>query len=566
MKRSRNYAAIADQLAETCSNRISNEGVQVCDHAHGEIWDGTVFYCAGEMARVRRADISEIAGKNYRSIVRGCLNRWRDDSTLKRCFAAMGLGLLGAADKEHPVLGSLPSEQLQSIEGQLRVTDAYANNWEAFNASLRIGRSLLFGDDPALALPHLKKMDEKYRTSGYFDDSRDRGDYNNYGLMTINYALRAAELLEIDHPVRVEIEQMFHPHALRYIELLKSMIGSDGMGWLFGRSAGVLGQLQCLVFLEQVLSKSWLSETDEAWARRACRELLRYMVDVFWDPDHQWFNFRDNHRTCYSYRWTLPMAWDLWRYFLQLEDYARMDEQKEQSELESLPSEPLCQEIITNPDRHTAYLIWSDGKVKWQMPVMGSGGGIKGDNLPRPYLPGLFEWCTDSRIPVLCPRFTIGEVHAWPAWWPSSTHLDTSQSPSTYQIFYDQLVDDEGKALDLPVSAKVTYRFNSGYLERYDEFELREAISIDQLRIEVLQGAVHPKALQYPPVFPIQCEWETNFPAPVTRCEAVDKDPAYRNYFSHATQRWSLEIGKAYCPAGKYWLRTVIRWSDSLTT
>lgn len=558
MKRSQAYATVADALAQSCSQSITNDATQVCDETHGKLWDGTIYYCAGEMARVRNSTIKDICGRDYAQIIKTCLQRSEESNTLINCFAAMGLGMLGKADNEHPILHD--QKLRQRINSRLQVTQTYDNNWEAFNASLRIGRTMLFGDEPSLVLPHLEKMNAKYTESGYFDDSRDSGVYNNYGLMTINYSLRVVEFLENDHPVRQQVEDWFKPHAERYLALLQNLVHHNGMGWVFGRSAGVLGQLQCLVLLEQVLSKNWLRDSDAAWARRACRQLLQFMQDVFWDDELQWFSFRDQWRSCYGYRASLPMAWDLWRYFLQMEDYARKDEAGEQQELDQLPAEAMCREIITHPQRHTAYLVWSNGDIKWQMPVMGGPGWVSGDTLPRPYLPGLFEWCTGSQIPVLCPCLYIGEEEAWPAWWPQSTALKQDGERWHYQVYYAHLVNHHGKARELPISATVDYYFGDGFFERHDCFHITDKTDIDALRLEVLQGTVHPRSKQYPPVYKLGCTIESSFGNCTIGSDDVSDNPDYRNYYSHPSKRWFLDGKHIKCAPGDYTITTTVKW------
>lgn len=561
MKRSQLYAQIADQLAETCNTTIADDGRQTTDETHGKLWEGTLFYSVGEMKRVRGVPPTRILGRDYCPIATSIIDRWEELDALKGCFAAMGLAMLGKADDRHPILGQLTDEQRAKVERTLRVTKEFPHNWEVFNASLRIGRSVLYGDDPALCLPHLQKLVRKYEQSGYFDDSADLGDYNNYGLMTINFALRLTEFLPEGSAVRQQIDTMFRPHAARYFELLKLFIGPNGEGWLFGRSAGVLGQLQCLSFLEQLLAMDWLTKEEAAWARRACRDVFQYMMDVFWDDDLGWFTFRDEHRACYSYRASLPMAWDLWRYFLQMERYAAIDEDRSKEELKERPTPPLCREIITHPERHTTWLVWSDGNIKWQMPVMGGPTCMTGDNLPRPYLPGLFEWTTGPHPhPVLCPRFTIGEAHGWPAWWPSATKLTREGDDWRYVVDYHKLCGQHGEALDWPVSIRVKYTFGAGHFERLDCISVREAITFDAVRMEVLQGAPHPKSRRYPVVFTLNSALQSNMPGMQTSEDDVSTDPTYRNYFSHAIKRWVISGEGVSLEPGQYEIRATLKW------
>ncbi|WP_309380157.1 hypothetical protein [Cerasicoccus frondis] len=561
-KRSQLYAAIADKLAATCDTTIDPEGRQHGDPAaHGPLWDGTVYYCIGEMMRVRGVPPHEIQGRDYVAIAQALISRWEALDALKGCFAAMGLAMLGPDGPEHPILGGLSAEQRAKVEQTLRVTQEFPHNWEVFNASLRVARHILWGDDPALALPHLRKLVKKYEESGYFDDSAASGDYNNYGLMTINFALRLSEFLPPHHAVREEIEALFRPHALRYFELLKLFIGPRGEGWFFGRSSGVLGQMQCLSYLEQLLSKGWFSADDAAWARRACRSLLQYMEDVFWDEEGQWFLFRDDHRQCYVYRTTLPMNWDLWRYFLQLEAYAKLDEELPQDAPPSVPCEPVCQEVITNAERHTTYLVWSDGEIKWQMPVMGGPKVMAGDNLPRPYLPGLFEWVTGMDVvPALCPEFVFDGVKGWPAWWPASTKLTADGDNWRYVVEYPSLCNADGEALSWPIAITAEYHFGKGFFERIDHIHVRDDLTLDSMRIEVLQGAPHPKSRRYPTVYPLNSAMQSNLPGVATSEVDVSADPRYRNYYAHPTKSYVLSGKGVVLAPGEYELRTLIRW------
>lgn len=560
-KRSKTYASIADQLAQKCNASIGDDGHQAFDKTHGQLWDGTVFYSIGEMKRVRGVTPNSVLGRDYRPILVSLIDHWKEVHELRACFAAMGLAMLGSADEKHPVLGRLSEEQRAKVEKTLRVTRAFPHNWEVFNASLRIGRTVLYGEDPALALPHLEKLDVKYKESGYFDDSANSGDYNNYGLMTINFALRLAEFLPASHEVRQQIEAMFRPHAGRYFELLKVFIGPNGEGWLFGRSAGVLGQLQCLSFLEQLLSKDWFTKEEAAWARCACRLLVQYMQDVFWDDDQGWFSFRDDHRACYNYRETLPMTWDLWRYFLQLEHYARTDEETSREELKELPIRPMCREIITHQERNTAYVVWSDGNVKWQMPIMGGPTVMAGDSLPRPYLPGLFEWTTGPHPhPVLCPRLSKGDAHGWPAWWPESTELQRDGEHWRYVVKYPSLCGQHGETLDWPIKPTVEYRFGHGFFERIDHLQVSDHVQFDAIRLEVLQGAPHPKSRSYPVVFALKTEMQSNMLGLQMSEDHVASDPSYRNYFSHPEKRWVLSGEDVTLETGEYEIRTKLTW------
>ncbi|NRA39637.1 MAG: AMP-binding protein, partial [Planctomycetes bacterium] len=398
-------------------------------------------------------------------------------------------------------------------------------------------------------------------TDGYFDDSKDSGVYNNYGLMSINYALRISECIDERHPVRNHLEETFRPHALRYFALLQDFIHSNGQGWIFGRSAGVLGQMQCLVFIEQILSKGWLNTQEESWARRACSKILDYMCDVFWDMEKNWFSFRDDNRSCYDYRTNLPMCWDLWRYFLQVENYAKIDEAKNplQETDDTINTQPMCKEVISSVRRKTAYFIWSDGRERILMPIMGGPGWVSSDTMPRPFCPGLFEWTTGNNIPALCPRLRIDGSDYFPAWWPSSTRLMDEGDCAIYTVSYDHLVNDQGKKADFDLNWHVTYVFASGHFERRDVFHVNTDVQCEEIRMEILQGQAHPKSLSYPQVHQLQVRGNSNIDGlTLDDAEDISQDTNYVNYYSHAAKRWVFAGENILLAAGDYDITTVI--------
>ncbi len=259
--RSEIYRDLADRLTRTCVQGIDAEGRSVLDPAHAAPSIGHIAYGVGELFRCRPSqNLEDVHGSDLVNVMRSQIANELDlDNEIHRCFVAMGLGLIGKSDADHPVLCGVPQDQQKSLRDGLIVTREFDNNWEAFNGSVLIGRHVLYGTPAGDVIPHFEKIAAKYDATGYFDDTSDRGNYNNYGLMSINYPLRAVEFLAEDHAVRNLVEQRFKPHALRYVDLIQALVSPKGDTWPFGRSAGVLGQLQCITLIEQCLSKGWIA-------------------------------------------------------------------------------------------------------------------------------------------------------------------------------------------------------------------------------------------------------------------------------------------------------------------
>lgn len=562
MKRSETYADVANRLARCCGATLDVSLQSRVDPIHGKAWFGTMIYVLGEWYRQRGELLNDLGGLPLAAICGRHLATWSSENSIELCFTAMGLGMLGRVESGHPVLSGFDAAQLARLEEELRVRKRFNNNWEAFNTSLAIGRSLCFGDDPEKAWPHACAILEMYEATGYFDDRPPHGNYNSYGCMSLDYLLRAARLLPEGNEVRRRIIQGCGPHVLRYVELIRHFLGPNGEGWLPCRSAGVLGQLQPLALLEQALSLNMIGGGDAAWAREACRLLMQFMDKVFWCEDPGWFLFRDADRSCYAYRTTLPMTWDLLRYFLQVEHYALQDEAgNEQRQAAGIQREVYARNICLDPVRQCHWYVWSDGETRITLPVIGGPGWVSCDTLPRPMLPGLFEGVTGARDPVLCPVIGLDGGNWYPAWWVKEAISGSTAEWETLTLVYDHLVDAEGQRRPLSGRWVTRWKFRSGCCEREDEIELDEALAIDSLRMDVLQPRRHPKDRGGYPIHTLAVNGEGDLPGllfegplPVGPGEEV------RNYFSRPSHRWRITAPAAVLNPGVYHLRTTVTW------
>jgi hypothetical protein len=564
MKRSHTYADVANRLALSCGRTIDETLQSRVDPIHGKAWFGTMIYVLGEWYRQRGELLSDLEGLPLVTICNRHLQSWSSENTIELCFTAMGLGMLGRVESGHPVLGGYDTAQLAHLENELRVRKRFTNNWEAFNTSLAIGRSFCFGDDPENAWPHASAILAMYEATGYFDDRPLDGNYNSYGCMSLDYILRAARLLPEGNDVRQRIIAGCEPHLLRYVELIRHFMGPHGEGWLPCRSTGVLGQLQPLTILEQALSLKMIGGDDAAWAREACRLLMQFMEKVFWSEDPGWFLFRDAHRSCYSYRTTLPMAWDLLRYFLQLEHYALEDEaaNEQHQPLEaSIQREVYSRSICLDPVRQCHWYVWSDGETRITLPVIGGPGWVSCDTLPRPMLPGLFEGVTGARNPVLCPVISRGGENWYPAWWAKEATCGNEEGWKTFALVYDHLVSAEGQRWPLPGRWVTRWKFRTGCCEREDTIELNNSLAMDSLRMEVLQPKRHPHDRGGYPIYTLAVNCEGDLPGlqfegplPVELGEEV------RNYFSKPTHRWLITVPAGVLEPGAHHLRTNVTW------
>ena len=562
LKRSAIYGDVADRLTKTCMRSIDGSGRMKSGQGTPSI--GHVAYVAGELFRCRpTTDLTSVHGCNLVSVMRYMIENQLDlDNEIHRCFLAMGLGMIGRADENHMVLKVVTEAERTLISDGLFVTKDFDNNWEAFNGSILVGRHLLYDDPADSMLNHFEKIAKKYDETGYFDDTIDLGNYNCYGLMSINYPLRAGEFLDESHPVRRAIEARFKDHALRYVDLIRKFVSPHGDTWPFGRSAGVLGQLQCITLIEQCLSKNWIDPEYVNHFRTIARQATKRMHDLYWDETLQWFNFRDDYQTAYDYRASLPMAWDMLRYFLQIEEYASKDERCGIPEKDvPVHSGPCHQEIVTHPALKTAVYVWSDGKDHAVLPIMAGPHEITGDTLARPYAQGLFEWTTQHAIPALCPRLTIEGEHYWPSWHAEHTELGADRENKTYKVFFNRLYSDKGKVCPHAVGCETTYVFSSGRFERIDTWHVQQNLKVDEYWLEVLQPAKHPLRPHFGDVYQLTVTWESEIEA-IELIEKTDvsRDPEYRNYHGHASHRWKMAAGDIFLDKGSYTTSLRLRW------
>ena len=563
-KRSEVYREVADALTRTCMRSIDSSGRSAMDRSHGAPSVGHVVYAMGELNRCRLGiDLTAIYGLDLISVARAMIDSQLDlKNEIHRCFLSMGLGLLGPAGRDHPVLKGVPGFKRELIDEGLVADKEFDNNWEAFNGSILIGRHMLYGDSADDVLPHFEKIASKYDATGYFDDTLDLGNYNNYGLMSINYPLRAAEFLDIDHPARRVIENRFKEHALRYVDLVDRLVSPRGDTWPFGRSAGVLGQLQCVVLIEQCLSKGWIDPERVNRFRAIARSAVQRMADLYWDESMEWFNFHDEYQTAYDYRASLPMAWDMLRYFLQAQSYAEADEGSGVPEEEPDTHDAVRhEEVVTNPKLKTSIYIWSDGDDHAVLPIMAGPHQVTGDTLARPYAQGLFEWTTQHAIPALCPRLTLGGDYYWPAWHADRTELIAEGVTRIFRVRFDPLYSDRGGACPLGIVCQTSYEFSSGQFGRIDVWSIPERLEIEEYRLEVLQPARHPGRRDFGDVHELEVVWESDIESITLAGKSdVSGSPAYRSYHGHASHAWKIEGKQIPLAPGRYKTELRLRW------
>jgi len=561
--RAKEFKEITDRLLTGCINSIDQHGNRTVSDEHGNLWLGTILYVMGELHRVRGMSLSDVQGLNFIQIARMVIKAGVFEGEIQKCFATMGMGMLNKNSTEHMVLGELSKDQRQVFYDNTKVVKSFDNNWEAFNGCIQAGRHILFNDPAENIVSHLEKIALKYADTGYFDDTLDRGNYNSYGLMSLNYSIRAVELLAEDHQVRIDIEKRFKPHFKTYFNLIKSIISPDGTGWVFGRSAGVLGQLQCIVLLEQMLSKGWLDKDDAAWARGASLAMTKKMVGLFWDDKYNWFSFNSSEHGCYSYRKSLPMAWDILRYFLQLEYYERLDQDKGDGAIKINFHQGECsKEIVTNRKKKCAIYIWSDGTDHITLPVMGGPGWVTGDAMARPYARGLFEWVTQAPVPVLSPYFIIKEQIVWPGWKAKNTSVEKIGNDDTYSVYYEGLVDRQGNKTEFNIELKVIFKFRSGAFTRHDILIINEDTRIDSYHMEILQ----PKARTgykdaYGKIYDLRVEFKSDLKEIVLRSKIdIKNNSVYKNYYGHPAYVWRIHGDYMVLKPGEYNFYTTINW------
>ncbi|PCJ60286.1 MAG: hypothetical protein COA79_08930 [Planctomycetota bacterium] len=562
--RSELHKYISEKLLKTAINSIDRQGKSLMDSSEGALWSGTVVLVIGEIKRLLREDISNVEGKNLVEVATNILKTWDTQSEIDTCFTGLGLSSWGALDDNHPIYSQLSNKEKKKLYSTLAVTRDFKNNWEAFNSCIEAGNSILKPDVKNTIEVHINKIIENYTKTGYFDDADNKGNYNSYGLMSLNYCLKALEVLPEKNNFKKKLIDQFRPHFLTYFSLVKAMTFGDGTGWVFGRSAGVLGQLQIIIFLEQALAHSFIAGDDAAWARGAIKQITYKMVELFWDEKKQWFCFRDEFHTPYSYRKTYPMHWDLLRYFMQAMEYALEDEKMVDQKEISLKGEHKCTEIITNKELQTSIFIWSDGLDQFVLPIMGGPNRLTTDCLPKPFCRGIIEGVTENLKPIWVPMLTINKLTYMPANFASSTKVNSEDGWDNYEVIYDKICSvDKGEEPISSISFKTIYSFRSNSFKREDViFIKKDNLIIESFNMELLQSAPHPKRVSgYGKVCQIKPTLQSSI-SQITMSEptAIDGDLSYRNYYGLPTSKWVVSGENISLTQGEYNVVTEISW------
>lgn len=558
------YYSIIQKLSKKAFDSLDANGDSMMDPKEGAIWNGTVLYVIGELHRVFKIDLANYHQKNLLYLMKNIVSKWKTKSEIDTCFMGIGLSAWGELNENHLLFSQLNSQEKESLVNQLKVTREFKNNWEAFNSCIE-GANTILQPQQTNTLPiHLNKIVEKYKETGYHDDTDNLGVYDSYGLMSLNYCLKAIELLDDNNPIKKKQLAIFKPHCIRYAELIKDLIYPDGSGWPFGRSVGVLGQLQYIAFLEQCLYHGFLNFELAAWARGATKICVKKMIELFWDSEKQWFCFRDEFHTCYGYRNTYPMHWDLLRYFTQIYDYSSVDKLRNQCIYEFTPTKK-CKEIITDPKRKTSIFVWSDGKTQMVIPIMNSSmGKLNSDYLPKPHCRGLIEGVTEVLKPIWVPAIIISGKTYYPTNRFLTSRVYQENGWDIYEVFFDRLYETpkEESGFD-GLTIKTKYLFSSNYFKRIDTLIAKEDLVIDELRMEILQAAPHPKRVEgYGKVHQLNIEdFSSNLEINLSKKIEIGNDPTYRNFFGRPSHNWNIN-GKnlALKKAKEYQLVVAIGW------
>jgi hypothetical protein len=536
------YDTLIDKLSKKAFDSLDAVGNPLIDPSEGKIWVGTVMYVIGELYRVNKIDLSNYQYKNLNTLLFSLLKNWKSQSEIDTCFMGIGLSSWGPIKNGNQIFSLFNREEQENISNQLKVTREFKTNWEAFNACIEGANSILSPTATNTLPIHLNKILDKYKETGYMDDSDNLGVYDSYGIMSLNYCVKAIELLDQKNIGKQEYLNLFQPHCLRYANLIKDLLYPDGSGWPFGRSVGVLGQLQYIIFLEQCIFHQFLDISLTTWARGAIKNCIIKMVDLFWDEEKQWFCFKDEHHTCYSYRNTYPMHWDILRYFIQAKDYASKDLQVKTSDY--VP-EKKCKEIITNGSRKTSIFIWSDSIVQFVIPIMGSSlGKLATDTAAKPHCRGLIEGVTEGLKPIWSPALTIeGKTY-----YPTNQFLKSSifkiNEWDVYEVQFEKIyASPKEDSSYSKIQVTTQYCFASGKFKRIDQFKSSENCAIETIAMEILQAAPHPKRIAgYGKVYQINPKLKTNIPSlKMGEKTEIGNDPTYRNFFGRPSHKWVME-------------------------
>jgi hypothetical protein len=459
-------------------------------------------------------------------------------------YASLGLLCFGPSKERNPIWERLVEETRQRIEKQLLHRSDYDNHWQAFNIAKAVARfslGLSKKDETSRLIERLVDRIAQTSSAGFFDDCAHGlgGNFNLYGVMTFVF-IRSALQLHANSGVRERKLPTLRTYGGKYIKTMPDLVRADGLGWAFGRAAGVYGQMHCISLILQGLRDGWIPDDQKPKYFDILRRLFLFFYETYLDQEHGFVDLRDQERTAYNLHTTRMANFDAARYLCQWSRLAKT--------VQMPPGQPKVEPprtsgrfvIFDKSNRKEQGLFLyrdADSGLQLQIPLISCGGHLSSDALPFPHCPGVFDWPNNVYLPIMLPELTFGDQVTLPAFYGKNCVTGLGLRNSFF-FRYEQpdLINTNEEIVRNVGSVKVQWNFSGSKIGCEFAYTVRQQMTLNRFRYVLAIAAPHSKyrvggSITLGPLGHRCTVARDDFQAAWQDTEVVSADPTYRTNY-----------------------------------
>jgi hypothetical protein len=416
-------------------------------------------------------------------------------------YASLGLLCFGPSKERNPVWERLVPETQERIDKQLLHRSDYDNHWQAFNIAKAVAR-FSFGlskkDETSRLIERMVERITATSTMGFFDDSTSGlgGNFNLYGVMNFVF-IRSALQLHANSGVRDRKLPTLRTYAEKYIKMMPDLVRADGLGWAFGRAAGVYGQMHCISLILQGLRDGWIADAEKPKYFDALRRLFVFFYQTYLDQDHGFLDLRDPERTAYANHTTRMANFDAARYLCQWARLAKavaMPAAGSRAEAPKTGGRFVIFDRSNKKEQGLFLYRHVESGLHLQIPLISAAGHATADSLAFPHAPGVFDWPNNVYAPILLPELTFGDKVVIPSFYGKGCVSGIGLRNSLF-FRYEQpeLITKDEELLKNFGTCKVQWTFEANKISAEFTFTVKQQVQLDKFRYQIAIAAPHSR-------------------------------------------------------------------------
>jgi len=460
-------------------------------------------------------------------------------------YSALGLLSFGPAKDRNQIWERLQEITREELDKKLLARTDYTNHQQAFNVAKAVARfsmGLSKKDETGKLVDRFVERVHENSSNGFFDDEPEGlgGAFNLYGVTSL-VIMRQALQLHANMHLRDRKLPSLRTVAEKYLNLFMSLVREDGLGWAFGRGIGAYGQMHLISLQLQALRDEWIKEKDIPKIVDNLRRLFYFFFSTYLDQENGCLNIRDEERNTADNHTTRMANFDAARYLCQWSRIAR-GLKKGSFDLPPPPAKRTGRFVIFDKThrKEQGLFIYKDpeSKLHLYLPLTNTAETDTSDVLAFPHCPGVFDWPSNSYLPVMLPELTFGEHKVIPAYYGKNCVTGLGLRKSFY-FRYEQpnLITTEKKMLNFG-NCKVNWTFDGNTITSEFLFSVNKQVTMDSMRYIIPIAAPHsrqrfPKTLQLGTEGQRPIVVKDDFVASWAQPEQVTNDPRYRTCFGN---------------------------------